>query len=204
MLKELKNAVACLLLLTVITGAAYPLAVTAIAQLAFKGPANGSILNDDAGSSLIAQPFDDPKYFWPRLSGANYNAAASSGTNFAPTNPALVDAAKARIAALKAADPANDRAIPVDLVTASGSGLDPHISLAAAEYQVDRIARIRSIDAAKVRRLVSDYAETPSWGFAGEPRVNVLAINLALEGKLPPHPLRSAEFAGGRGRAFQP
>jgi K+-transporting ATPase ATPase C chain len=166
----------------------YPLIVTGIAQLVFPHQANGSLIANNgqvAGSSLIGQQFDDPNYFWGRLSATGpypYNAAASSGSNLGPTNPALLDAVKARIAALKAADPTNSRPIPVDLVTASGSGLDPNISVAAALYQVPRVARVRGMSEAAVTALVNQYTEGRQFGFLGEPRVNVLELNLALDG----------------------
>jgi len=187
MLKELKPAVLMLALMTVVTGAAYPLLVTGIAQVAFPHQANGSLIEKDGkvvGSELIGQPFSDPKYFWGRPSATGpvpYNAGASSGSNQGPTNPALEEAIKARIDALKAADPGNAAAIPVDLVTASGSGLDPHISPAAAEYQAGRVARSRGLDVAAVRALVTAHTEDRQLGGLGEPRVNVLALNLALD-----------------------
>ncbi|MBI5329214.1 MAG: potassium-transporting ATPase subunit KdpC [Betaproteobacteria bacterium] len=187
MLKELKPALALLALLTVITGGLYPLIVTGIAQGVFPHQANGSLIERDGkvvGSELIGQPFTDPKYFWGRPSATGpmpYNAAASSGSNLGPLNPALADAVKSRIAALKAADPDNTAPIPVDLVTTSASGLDPHISPAAAEYQAGRVARSRGLDAAAVRALVTRHTEDRQLGVLGEPRVNVLALNLALD-----------------------
>ncbi len=187
MLKELKPALLMLAVLTVITGAAYPLLVTGIAQAVFPHQANGSLVERDgkvAGSELIGQPFSDPKYFWGRPSATGpvpYNAGASSGSNQGPLNPALEDAIKARMAALKAADPGNTAAIPVDLVTASGSGLDPHISPAAAEYQVGRVARARGLEVGAARVLVAAHTEGRDFGVLGEPRVNVLVLNQALE-----------------------
>ena len=184
---QLRPALVALVLLTVITGVIYPLTVTAIAQAVFPWQANGSLLGRNgqpAGSALIGQPFDEPRYFWGRLSATApfpYNAAASSGSNLGPTNPALLDQVKARVAALKQADPGNAAPIPADLVTASGSGLDPDISPAAAEYQVRRVARARGLDEAMVRRLVAEAAEGSTFGLLGEPRVNVLKLNLALD-----------------------
>lgn len=187
MLEQLKPAIMMLLFLTVLTGLVYPLGITAIAQLLFPYQANGSLIVKDGhvlGSSLIGQPFDDPKYFWSRPSATSpypYNAAASAGSNLGPTNDALITAVRGRIDALKAADPGNTARVPVDLVTASGSGLDPHISSAAAEYQLQRVARRRGIDEQIVRRLVSEQTEGRQWGIFGEPRVNVLMLNLALD-----------------------
>ncbi|NTV95968.1 MAG: potassium-transporting ATPase subunit KdpC [Thiobacillus sp.] len=187
MLKELKPALLMLALMTVVTGAIYPLVVTGVAQGVFPHQANGSLIEQDGkvvGSELIGQPFSDPKYFWSRPSATGptpYNAGASSGSNQGPLNPALADAVKARMEALKQADPGNPAPIPVDLVTASGSGLDPHISPAAAEYQVGRVARIRGLDPANLRALVAAHTEGRQLGGLGEPRVNVLALNLALD-----------------------
>ena len=187
MLKELKPALLLLALLTVVTGGLYPLVVTGIAQGLFPHQANGSLIERDGkvlGSELVGQPFTDPKYFWSRPSATGpvpYNAGASSGSNQGPLNPALADAVKARIDALKAADPGNTAPIPVDLVTASGSGLDPHISPAAAEYQVGRVARARGLTPDAVRALVSRYSEGRAFGVLGEQRVNVLRLNLALD-----------------------
>jgi K+-transporting ATPase ATPase C chain len=189
---QLRAAVVSLLALTVVTGVAYPLLVTGIAHAAFPSQASGSLIVKDGkpvGSHLIGQPFDDPKYFWGRLSAtadANgkplaYNGAASAGSNLGPTNPALIDEVKARIDALQAADPGNDPSIPVDLVTSSGSGLDPEITPAAAEYQVRRVARVRHLDEARVRALVAAHTADRQLGFLGEPRVNVLELNLALD-----------------------
>ena len=187
MSQQLKPALVLFLLLTVLTGVVYPLAVTVVAQTAFAHQANGSLVfrgTDVAGSALIGQPFDDPKYFWGRLSATapfSYNAAASSGSNLGPLNPALVDAVKARVDALRAADPDNHAPVPVDLATASGSGLDPHVSPAAAHWQVPRVARARGLDPATIDALVTRNTEGRQWGFLGEPRVNVLALNLALD-----------------------
>ena len=184
---QLRPALVALVLLTVITGVIYPLTVTAIAQAVFPWQANGSLLGRNgqpAGSALIGQPFDDPRYFWGRLSATTpfpYNAGASSGSNLGPTNPALSDQVKARVAALKQADPGNTAPIPADLVTASGSGLDPDISPAAAEYQVPRVARARGLDEAVVRRLVDEATAGPTFGLLGEARVNALELNMALD-----------------------
>jgi K+-transporting ATPase ATPase C chain len=187
MAAQLRSALRVFFILTILTGVVYPLAVTGIAQLLFPHQANGSLIYKEGkpiGSTLIGQPFDDPKYFWGRPSATApfpYNAAASSGSNLGPTNPALMEAVKARVAALKAADPGNDAPVPVDLVTASGSGLDPHISPAAAEYQVRRVARARGREEAFVRAVVSQHTEGRQLGALGERRVNVLALNLALD-----------------------
>lgn len=192
MVVQLRSALMMFFILTILTGVAYPLAVTAIAQLLFPHQANGSLISKDGkpiGSTLIGQPFDDPKYFWGRPSATApfpYNVAASSGSNLGPTNPALIETVKMRVAALKAADPGNDTPVPVDLVTASGSGLDPHISPASAEYQVRRVARARGREEAFVRTLVSQHTEGRQLGMLGERRVNVLALNLALDATDPP------------------
>jgi len=187
MLRELKPALLLLLLLTVITGLIYPLLVTGIAQTVMPRPASGSLIERDGkaiGSELIGMPFASPKYFWSRPSATSpypYNAAASSGSNQGPTNPALSDAVTARVKALRDADPGNTAQVPVDLVSASGSGLDPHISPAAAHYQVNRVARTRGMDASAVQDLVGQYTEGRQLGILGEPRVNVLKLNLALD-----------------------
>jgi K+-transporting ATPase ATPase C chain len=188
MIKELKSALILFVLLTLLTGAAYPLLVTGVAQVLFPGRADGSLIERDGkvlGSELIGQPFSDPGYFWGRPSATApvpYNAGASSGSNLGPTNPALEEAVKARIEALRAADPGNTAPIPVDLVTASASGLDPHISPAAAEYQVGRVARVRGLDASTVRALMAQHTQGRQLWALGEPRVNVLMLNLALDG----------------------
>jgi K+-transporting ATPase ATPase C chain len=184
MISQLRPAFFILLIFTVITGIIYPLAVTGIAQVVFPNQANGSLMmvNGKAvGSELIGQQFNDPKYFWGRPSATEYNAAASSGSNYGPMNPNLLKAVQARIDALKAADPANTLPIPVDLVTASGSGLDPHISIEAALYQVRRVASARGLSEAQVQSMVAHYTEGRQYRFLGEPRVNVLLLNLALD-----------------------
>lgn len=187
MLKEFRPAVMLFVVLTIVTGVLYPLLVTFIGQAAFPHQANGSLVmqNDRAvGSALIGQPFSDPKYFWGRPSATGpypYNAAASSGSNQGPLNPALADAVKARIQALHDADPGNAAPLPVDLVTASASGLDPHISPAAAEYQIDRVAKARKLPARTVRGLVTKHTQGRQFFVLGEPRVNVLELNLALD-----------------------
>jgi len=191
MTTHLRAAFMSLGLLMILTGVLYPLAVTGVAQWLFPRQANGSLIEQNGrsvGSELIGQPFDDPKYFWGRPSATGpfpYNAAASSGSNLGPTNDALTTAVKDRIAALNAADPGNSAPVPVDLVTASGSGLDPHISLAAADYQVHRVAKIRGLDDTKIRALVEAHTEGRRLGLLGEPRVNVLWLNLALDASFP-------------------
>ena len=187
MIKLLRPAVVLLLLLTAITGLAYPFAVTGLTQLLFPAQANGSLILRDGkptGSALIGQQFTDPKYFWGRPSATTpqpYDGTASGGSNLGPSNPALTDAVKARIAALRAADPGNTAPVPVDLVTASGSGLDPDISPAAALYQSNRVARARGLPLDEVRALIDRYAQARQFGVLGEPRVNVLELNLALD-----------------------
>ncbi|WP_017461266.1 potassium-transporting ATPase subunit KdpC [Dyella ginsengisoli] len=187
MFKLLRASLLMLLVMTVITGVLYPLAVTGVAHVAFPHQADGSLIVRDGhvvGSRLIGQPFDDPRYFWGRPSATSpqpYNGASSSGSNLGPTNPALADAVRQRIAALRAADPGNMQPVPVDLVTASGSGLDPEISPAAAQYQLARVARVRHLDVAQVRQLVAAHTQGRWLGLFGEPRVNVLALNLALD-----------------------
>jgi K+-transporting ATPase ATPase C chain len=187
MFRQLRSAFVLLLLFTLLTGVVYPLAVTGLAQWLFPFEANGSLIVRDgqiAGSALIGQSFSAPEYFWGRLSATSpypFNAAASSGSNLGPSNPALAEAVRERIDLLRAADPGNDLPIPVDLVTASASGLDPHISVAAALYQAPRVARARGLDAEQVRGLVESCVEVRQYGVLGEPRVNVLLLNLALD-----------------------
>jgi K+-transporting ATPase ATPase C chain len=187
MAAQLRSSLMVFFILTILTGVAYPLAVTGIAQLLFPHQANGSLVYKDGkpiGSTLVGQPFDDPKYFWGRPSATApfpYNASASSGSNLGPSNPALTEAVEMRVAVLKAADPRNEAPVPVDLVTASGSGLDPHISPAAAEYQVRRVARARGKEEAVVRTLAIQHTEGRQLRLLGERRVNVLALNLALD-----------------------
>jgi K+-transporting ATPase ATPase C chain len=193
-LQQLRPAFFMLLIFTVITGLIYPLVVTGIAQVAFPHQANGSLIVIDGkayGSELIGQQFDAQKYFWSRLSATGtlpYNAfnaenlTGSSGSNYGPLNPALIKMVQVRVGALKATDPGNPALIPVDLVTASGSGLDPHISMAAALYQVHRVAQARGLSDEAVHAIVNQYAEDRQFGWFGEPRVNVLKLNLALDG----------------------
>lgn len=189
MLTHIRPAIVSLVLLTAITGVVYPALVTAIGQLVFSYQANGSLIVKDGkpvGSTLIGQPFDEPRYFWGRPSATSpfgYNAGASVGSNLSPTNANLIKTVQGRVDALKAADPGNTAPVPVDLVTASGSGLDPHISPAAAFYQVERVAKARKMSATDVRALVDRHTEARQLGFLGEPRVNVLALNLALDAR---------------------
>lgn len=188
----IRPAVMLFVLLSIITGLIYPLLVTGIGQALFPKQAVGSLIERDGklvGSRLIGQNFTDPKYFWGRPSATApqpYNAAASSGSNLGPLNPALKDVVESRVKALRAADPGNTQPVPVDLVTASASGLDPHISPAAVEYQMARVARVRGLAPEAVRDLVARHTEARQWGVFGEPRVNVLELNLALDA-LPPH-----------------
>lgn len=187
---EILPSLRMLVVLSVLTGVAYPLVMTGIGQVAFPHAANGSLIVIDGktvGSDLIGQPFDDPKYFWSRPSATSpqpYNGASSGASNQGARNPALADAVKNRIKALRDADPDNKAPVPVDLVTTSGSGLDPHISIAAAQYQLPRVAKARGLSAEKVQKLVDENTEGRTFGILGEPRVNVLALNLALDGKL--------------------
>jgi K+-transporting ATPase ATPase C chain len=184
----IRPAISLFVLLSAVTGLLYPLAVTGVARIAFPAQASGSLIvknGQTIGSTLIGQNFTDPKHFWGRPSATGpmpYNAANSGGSNQGPTNPALVDAVKARIDALKAADPDNTAPIPVDLVTASGSGLDPEISVAAAEYQIGRVARARGLAPEAVKSLVARHTTERWLGLLGERRVNVLQLNLALDG----------------------
>jgi potassium-transporting ATPase KdpC subunit len=185
--QQIKPAILCFIILSIVTGIIYPLCVTGIARVFFNDKASGSLIYRDGklvGSSLIGQPFDDPKYFWGRLSAtspAPFNAASSSGSNIGPLNPALIEAVKKRIDALKSADPDNPNPVPVDLVTSSASGLDPHISLAAAYYQVRRIARIRGLTEESVKTLIREHSRGRLFGVLGEPVVNILELNLALD-----------------------
>ena len=184
MLSEIRPAIIVFLFFSVLTGLIYPLAITGVSQVVFPQQANGSLIDRDGklvGSELIAQGFDQPQYFWSRPSAASYNGGASTGSNLGPTNTALLDAVKSRVETLKAADPDNQKTVPVDLVTASGSGLDPHISPAAAEYQVPRVAKAHGITEDAVRRLIAEHTSARTFGVLGEPCVNVLQLNLALD-----------------------
>ena len=186
----IRPALTLFLLFTALFGAAYPAISTIVVKALFPEQAQGSLISKNGqvlGSKLIGQNFSDPKYFWGRLSATGpyaYNASASSGSNMGSANPALLDAVKSRIDALKKAAPDNTKPIPVDLVTASGSGLDPHISPAAAEYQLARVAKVRGISENEVKRLINQYTTGRQFGILGEPAVNVLMLNLALDGKI--------------------
>jgi len=185
--EQLKSAVLVFIILTMITGVLYPLFVTGIAQAFFRAKAEGSLIYRDRnliGSTLIGQPFDDPKYLWGRISATSpipYNASSSSGSNTGPSNPELLETVKARIEKLRAADPENKTPIPVDLVTSSASGLDPHISLAAAYYQITRIAKQRGFSEIKVKNIIYKNQTMRLFGLLGEPVVNVLEVNLDLD-----------------------
>jgi len=187
MFAEFRPAFVMLIIMTALTGGLYPAVVTGIAQLVFPSQANGSLIEQNGkavGSLLIGQPFSDPKHFWSRPSATSpypNNASSSGGSNQGPLNPALQEAVEGRIKALREADPDNKTPVPVDLVTASASGLDPHISPAAAEYQVARVAKARGLDVTKIAALVAENTEGRQLGFLGEPRVNVLKLNLALD-----------------------
>jgi potassium-transporting ATPase KdpC subunit len=187
MAHQFKPALIVFGLLALLTGLIYPLVMTGVAQVLFPSQANGSLIQQNGqvvGSTLIGQSFDDPKYFWGRLSATGtspYNAAASGGSNLGPTNPALVAEVQGRIDALRKADPGNTQPIPVDLVTSSASGLDPDISPAAAQYQAARVARVRGLDVAKVNDLIAQNTQGRALGFLGDPTVNVLALNMALD-----------------------
>ncbi len=178
------------IMLTLLLGFAYPAVATLIVQAVFPQQTQGSLITKDGkvlGSELIGQNFSDPKYFWGRLSATSpqaYNATSSSGSNLSPANAALRDAVKTRVEALRAADPSNTKAIPIDLVTASGSGLDPHISPEAAEWQLQRVAKARNITPQSLEQLIKKHTESRQFGILGEPRVNVLLLNLDLDGKL--------------------
>jgi len=184
---NVRPALMMIVLMTILLGGVYPAAITALAAVIFPWQANGSLIEKDGktvGSALIGQPFADPGHFWSRPSATSsypYNASSSSGSNLGPLNPALTDAVAARIKALRDADPGNTAPVPADLVTASGSGLDPHISPAAAEYQVARVAKARDLDPAQVRALVDEFTKGRQFGFLGEPRVNVLRLNIQLD-----------------------
>ena len=187
MRRHLKIVILFLVVMTIITGLIYPLVITGIAQIAFHRQANGSLITENgvtAGSELIGQPFSDPRYFWGRLSATAafpYDASLSSGSNYGPANPALLKAVQTRLDALKAVDPGNNLPVPVDLVTFSGSGLDPDISVAAARYQSARVARYRALSQGAINALIDQSTEGRQFGIFGEPRVNVLKLNLALD-----------------------
>jgi K+-transporting ATPase ATPase C chain len=194
--RELRPALMIFALLSLLTGVLYPLIVTGVAEVLFADQANGSLVQvagRSVGARLVGQPFSSPRYFWSRPSATSpqpYNGAASSGSNQGPTSPALEEAIKARIAALREADPGDTAPVPIDLVTASGSGLDPHISSAAAEYQVGRVARERGISEDNIRALVREATEGRTFGILGEPRVNVLELNLLLDAERLDEPIR--------------
>jgi K+-transporting ATPase ATPase C chain len=189
--QQIKPAILIFVILSFITGIIYPLLITGAGRMFFPDRANGSLIyrhNKPVGSTLIGQPFDDPKYFWGRLSATApvpFNPAASSGSNFGPMNPGLIEAVNIRIKALRAADPGNSNLIPVDLVTFSASGLDPHISLAAAYYQLPRVARIRGLTQESLKKIITSHTQGRWLGLIGEPTVNVLELNLALDISLP-------------------
>ena len=189
MWSQVRPAIVVLVMLTLVTGVAYPLAVTGVAKVVFPRQASGSVIDVNgkaAASELIGQLFTDAKYFWPRPSATSpvpYAGDAGAGSNLATSNPALAEAVKARANAFRAADPGNDMPIPDDLLHASASGLDPHVSVAAAEYQVGRVARARGMSEADLRKLVAQHTEGRSLGVLGEPRVNVVRLNLALDGR---------------------
>jgi K+-transporting ATPase ATPase C chain len=189
--KLIRQSLVVFVALALLTGIAYPLLMTLVAQGVFSHQANGSLIERDGkiiGSELIGQQFDDPGYFWGRPSATGpvpYNAAASTGSNFGPTNPAQVDAVKSRVEILEQSHPDQAGPVPVELVTASASGLDPHISPAAADYQIGRVAKARAVNEARIRALVAEYTSGRTFGLLGEPRVNVLELNLALEGLKP-------------------
>jgi K+-transporting ATPase ATPase C chain len=192
MLRELRPALLVFVLLTLVTGVAYPLVTMLIGKLTFPGGVDGSVIERDGravGSRLLGQPFSSPQYFWSRPSATGpmpYNGAVSSGSNQGPLSPVLAESVAVRIAALREADPGNTAPVPVDLVTASGSGLDPHISVAAAEYQAARVARARNLPVGEVAALVREHTEGRTFGVLGEPRVNVLELNLALDARVTP------------------
>jgi potassium-transporting ATPase KdpC subunit len=187
LLKQLRTSISAIVFMTIITGVLYPLVITGLAQLVFPGKANGSMIERDGrvlGSALIGQQFYNPKYFWSRLSTTSpyaYNASASTGSNYGPLNPALQDAVNKRVLDLRKMDSLNTQPIPIDLVTASASGLDPHISISAASYQAARVARTRGLSEQQVRAILNQYTEGRIFGILGEPRVNVLQLNLALD-----------------------
>lgn len=188
-MKILRTSIIFFAVITILTGCIYPLVVTAIAQVAFPQRANGSIVFDATGaargSTLVGQSFDDPRYFWARLSAVDYNAASSGGSNYGVNNPQLLETTAKRVAALRKADPAQTASPPVDLVTASASGLDPHISLAAAGYQAGRVARARGLPVETVQGYINAHTQQPFLGIIGQPVVNVLTLNMALDAHEP-------------------